>query len=47
MNNYKGIYFDQDTEKYTCPRTGAHFRFDELWKYLDHIRRDRGDPECE
>lgn len=25
--NYKGIYFDDDKEKYSCPITGAHFEF--------------------
>lgn len=28
MDNYKGIYFEQEHEKYICPVTGAHFRFD-------------------
>jgi hypothetical protein len=47
MNNYKGIYFDVDTAKYTCPKTGAHFRFDDLSLIMNIIRKDRGNPECE
>lgn len=30
LNNYKGMFYDQDNEKYTCPHTGAHFRFGDL-----------------
>jgi hypothetical protein len=47
MNNYKGIYFDVDTDKYTCPKTGAHFRFDDLCRIMDKIRIHRGDPKCD
>ena len=43
LNNYKGIYFEQESEKYTCPNTGAHFRFEDLWRIIDHIRRERGE----
>jgi hypothetical protein len=44
LNNYKGIYFDDDNEKYTCPVTGAHFRFEEMCRLLDKVRVARGDP---
>ena len=42
--NYKGIYFDDDNEKYTDPVTGAHFRFEDLWARIDRIRKQRGEP---
>jgi hypothetical protein len=46
MNNYKGIYFERALEKYTCPKTGAHFRFEDLWRIMDHIRKKRGKTNC-
>ena len=30
FNNYKGIYFGDDTKKYTCPHSGAHFQFQDM-----------------
>ena len=30
LENYKGIYFDDNNQKYTCPKTGAHFKFEEM-----------------
>ena len=34
--NYKGIYFNDDpNSKYTCPRTGAHFEFNDMCNRLD------------
>ena len=47
LNNYKGKYFDDDNEKYTCPTTGAHFRFEEMWRLLEKIRVVRGDPRVD
>jgi hypothetical protein len=47
LNNYKGIYYDDDNEKYTCPETGAHFRFEEMYRILDKIRVARGDPKVD
>lgn len=47
LNNYKGIYFDDDNEKYTCPKTGAHFRYDEMWRLLEKVRVARGDPKVD
>ncbi len=44
--NYKGIYYQADTEKYSCPTTGAHFKFTELCALLEPIRITRGDPFC-
>lgn len=38
LNNYKGIYFGADNEKYTCPVTGAHFRFTDLCNRLEPVR---------
>ena len=25
LQNFKGIYYQSDTQKYVCPKTGAHF----------------------
>ena len=47
LNNYKGIYFDDENEKYQCPETGAHFKFDDLYARLERIRIKRGDPLIE
>lgn len=47
LHNYKGIYFDDDNEKFTCPVTGAHFRFEEMCKILEKIRVTRGDPKVD
>jgi hypothetical protein len=42
--NYKGIYFGDEVEKYTDPKTGSHFRVEDLWSRLNKIRIERGDP---
>jgi len=47
LNNYKGIYFDDENEKYQCPTTGAHFKFEDLCARMEHIRVKRGDPLIE
>lgn len=47
LNNYKGIYFDDDNEKYQCPETGAHFKFTDLCGRMERIRIKRGDPLIE
>ena len=46
FQNFKGIYYENESEKYICPETGAHFNFKPLCEILEHIRRKRGDPEC-
>ena len=46
LNNFKGIYFDNDSEKYTCPDTGAHFNFKVLCRKLETLRIERKDPKC-
>lgn len=46
LKNYKGIYYGQDSEKYSCPKTGAHFRFEKICWVLEIIRKERGDPDC-
>ena len=47
LNNYKGIYFEDDNEKYQCPVTGAHFKFDDLSRRMERIRIKRGNPKVE
>ena len=32
--NYKGIYFEDNNEKYIDEVTGCHFRYDDLYKRL-------------
>ncbi len=35
FKNYKGIYInDEPGQKFTCPETGAHFRFEDMQKRL-------------
>jgi hypothetical protein len=45
LNNYKGIYFEEETEKYFCPKTGAHFRFEDICNLLERIRLARAELE--
>lgn len=36
--NYKGIYADDDpNNKYTCPKTGAHFEFTDVCSRLGKV----------
>jgi len=38
LMNYKGIYFNDDpNSKYTCPKTGAHFEFNDMCGRLGDI----------
>jgi hypothetical protein len=46
LANFKGIYYGDDSEKYSCPKTGAHFKFRSLCDILEKIRVQRGDPKC-
>lgn len=40
--NYKGIYFNDDpNSKYTCPETGAHFKFTDMCSRLNQILKKR------
>ena len=45
--NYKGIYFDDNNEKYIDDSTGAHFRYDEIYQRLliAKVERKRLDRE--
>lgn len=37
-NNYKGIYFDEDTDtKIQDPDTGAHFDYNAMWRKLREV----------
>ena len=47
LNNYKGVFYDDENEKYQCPQTGAHFRPTDLIERLEVIRVKRGDPLIE
>ena len=40
--NYKGIYAEDDTgQKYTCPETGAHFEYLDMFRRLKKILNER------
>ena len=34
MVNFKGIYYDDNEQKFTDEETGAHFRFEEMYQAL-------------
>ncbi|CAI2364381.1 unnamed protein product [Moneuplotes crassus] len=36
--NYKGIYYEDNTEKYECPITGAHFEYKDMCERLNKIK---------
>lgn len=37
LNNYKGTHFDEKDVKYKCHKTGAHFKFNEMFAKLSRI----------
>jgi hypothetical protein len=38
-DNFKGIYYgDDQNKKYTCPETGAHFRFEDMQRRLTEAK---------
>ena len=40
--NYKGIYAEEESDqKYTCPKTGAHFEFNDVCKRLAKVLAGR------
>jgi hypothetical protein len=41
LANYKGIYFGDDTKKYECPETGAHFEFNDMIGRLTQLKELR------
>lgn len=45
--NYKGIYFNDNNEKYIDDSTGAHFRYDDIYQRLliAKVERNRMDKE--
>ena len=45
--NYKGIYFNDNNEKYIADLTGAHFRYDDIYQRLliAKVERNRMDKE--
>ena len=44
--NYKGIYFEDDSgQKYTCPETGAHFEYLDMYRRLKKISATRSKEE--
>lgn len=40
-NNYKGIYANDEGQKYQCPETGAHFEFNDLCRRMSKILNQR------
>lgn len=48
MINYKGIYFDEnDGVGYTCPKTGAHFEFNDMCRRVKSIQARRHQYELQ
>lgn len=45
--NYKGIYFNDNNEKYIDDETGAHFRHEDIYQRLliAKVERNRTDKE--
>ena len=41
MQNYKGIYYGDQTEKYMDPATGCHFRYTDLCERLLKLKKQR------
>lgn len=42
FGDYKGIYFDQqDNNKYTCPKSGAHFKFTDMCARMTKVQDKR------
>ena len=41
LENYKGIYAEQEDEKYIDPVTGAHFKHDDICKRLIVVFKER------
>lgn len=39
--NFKGMFFEQEHQKYTCPVTGAHFEVKDLCRRLTAIKATR------
>ncbi len=39
--NFKGMFFEQEHQKYTCPTTGAHFEPKDLCRRLNLVKTDR------
>lgn len=45
LENFKGIYYEVDSQtKYTCAKTGAHFKFDHICKLLLKLKQSREQP---
>lgn len=45
--NYKGIYFGDESQKWQCPVTGAHFRYKDMFKRLEKVAYLRHSEERE
>jgi hypothetical protein len=40
-DNFKGIYFGDENQKFICPHTGAHFEFRDFCVRLIALREKR------
>ena len=43
--NFKGMFFEQEHQKYTCPNTGAHFEPKDLCRRLNLVKNEREKQE--
>lgn len=39
--NFKGMYYNDKTEKYTDPQTGCHFKYDDLCRRMEALKLKR------
>ena len=39
--NFKGMFFEQEHQKYTCPHSGAHFEPKDLCRRLNLVNNER------
>ena len=38
LKNFKGIYYGDETQKYTDPKTGAHFEYFDLCRRISRLK---------
>ena len=47
LENYKGIHFNEEKEKYFDPNNGAHFEFGDICSRLGNVAEERKSKERE
>ena len=41
FNNFKGMYFGKNNDKYIDPESGCHFRYDDFCRRLTKLKQKR------